>query len=255
MSKSRDQVAYEFRAELRSILRQICDLHRPIERFERDPSRSSNEPQFYVMFNMRPRRKIIGLKIQSKSISHPDERILDAVLELAKSVWHLKDRIVKWLQVCNLMECGGLSKKSIETWVGGNLNLRIAADLANEKKHGENRIRSKLRPSVPLVEFDTSQHGVLEIFYDGAIKEQELLVSNPLPLPFSVPVVSLVTNERIGDAAQILEDAFRSWLPLIRQIGVLVGIDPETIRLRQEIAQLEAANRQMRDHFAKHRST
>jgi len=209
-----DRLAFELRAELRSILRQFDDLRRPISQFARYPDPAPGQPPFCVLFDNGPHRRINGLRAGIKKLSLPDERILDAVLSLAKSIWHLKDRLHQWVQANNLPE-------DVESYAKDCPPLLIAADLANWKKHGRSQNVSVQKPRLELVEFDTSQSGIVEFFYDGAMKEKELLVTNPKPLKFKVPVLIDGGDAQLGDAVEVLTQAFEHWKPLIRTVGAL----------------------------------
>ena len=243
MAKLPESIASEIRVELRSILRQLRDLRTPIQRFERDRNKGPNDPQYYVMFDMQPRMSITGLRLRTKMMSLPDERIIDDVLDLAKSVWHLKDRLQQWVKVASPSARHGVDREGIEVWAKQSSELLLCSDLANEKKHGGCENRSRKRPSVAQVEFDTSASGVVEYFCDGAIGTKELIVSNPVPIGYRIPVTSRVDNAAVGDAVQIIEQAFLHWLPLIRRIGVLDLTDPQTLALRSALSHLESNGR------------
>jgi hypothetical protein len=232
MAKSPQTIASEIRVELRSILRQLHDLRAPIRRFERDLRRGTADPQYYVMFDMHPRLSITGLRLRTKMMSLPDERIIDAVLEVAKSVWHLKDRLQQWVRVCSPLARHGMDRDGIESWAKQSTNLLVCSDLANEKKHGRNENRSGKRPIVAQVEFDTSKSGTIEYYCDGAIGTKELIVENPVPIAFRVPVTSQVDNAIIGEAIEMIQRAFQHWMPLIQKLGLLDLSDPQTLALR-----------------------
>jgi len=224
-----DQLASEIRAELRSILRQFDELRRPISQFARYPNPAPGQPPFRVLFDNGPDRPITGLRTQINKLAVPDERILDAVLSLAKSIWHLKDRLSQWVRGNNLSE-------EVESHAKGCPDLLIAADLANRKKHGRSQNVSGQRPRLELVEFDTSQSGVVEFFYNGAMKEKELLVTNPKPLKFTVPVLTDGDTAPLGDAVEMLAHAFEHWKPLIRKIGALGDVkNPENRQLARRL--------------------
>lgn len=231
--KSQITIASEIRVELRSILRQLRDLRTPIQRFERDTTRGADQPQYYVMFDMQPRLSITGLRLRTRMMSLPDERIIDSVLELAKSIWHLKDRLQQWVKVGSPLVRRGLDRSGIETWAKQSLDLLVCCDLANEKKHGGNENRSRQHPTVGQVEFDTSDSGIIEYYCDGATGTKELIVSNPVPIQFAVPVNSSTEKKVIGEAIDIMERAFKHWVELIRRLGLLDSSDPESLALRR----------------------
>ena len=53
----------EIRREIRSVLRQRDDLRQPLSKFEQNPNTGSGQPPHYVVFDLRPRRRINGLRI------------------------------------------------------------------------------------------------------------------------------------------------------------------------------------------------
>ena len=226
---SMDRIAFELRAELRSILRQFDDVRRPISQFAPYPDAAPGQPPFCVLFDNAPHRRITGPRTQMKKLQLPDERILDAVLSLAKSVWHLKDRLHQWVRANNLPD-------DVESHAKGCPAMLMAADLANWKKHGRSQNVSGRRPRLELVEFDTSQSGVVEFFYNGAMKEKELLVTNPEPLKFTVPVLIDGGDAQLGDAVEMLAQAFEHWKPLIRKVGALGDVkNPENRELARRL--------------------
>ena len=94
-----------------------------------------------------------------------------------------------------------------------------------------NENRSQLDPHVGLVSFDTSKSGAIEMYYDGAMKDKELIVTNPMAIPYSVEILAH-DDSVIGDAREIINDGFKDWLPAIRQLGILSASDRETEALR-----------------------
>jgi hypothetical protein len=226
--RSLERIAAEIRAELRSILRTREELRKPLSDFQLDQRRPPNVPRYYVAFDRRPRRPVQGLRCNAASLTLPDERITDEVLHLAKSLWHLKDRLHQWVKATDM-------GADVDAWWQGSTELRIAADLANQKKHGRHQNQSQLSPYLSEVTFDTSQCGMLELFYDGSMKDKELLVSLPNPIPFSIRVLAGGSGA-IGDVVAILDAAFRHWLPLIQRCGILAGADPESAKLKETLA-------------------
>ncbi|MCY2931839.1 MAG: hypothetical protein NTV86_20570 [Planctomycetota bacterium] len=216
----------EIRAELRSIVRQLEDLRHPIGRFEELPDPTEGQPTLYVHFDDRPRRRINGLRICTPSVALPDERITDAVLSTAQGIWHLKDRLMQW---CKVHGC----PEDVEVYARQSPDLLVCADLANRKKHGRHENRSGCDPRLGVIKFDTSQSGVIELFYDGATKEKGLLVTEPRPLSFSIPVLAADDKTEIGDALGILAGGLQHWKTLIRKVGILEGTDPETVAVKQ----------------------
>lgn len=218
----------EIRRELRSILRLLADLRAPLQKFE--PLKPPPEgPRFYVAFDLRPRRRISGLKLGGLGkLSLPDERIQGAVWEFAERVWHLKDRLHQWVKATG-------DNTDVEAFAETSQKLLMCADLANKKKHGQTENRSKVNPDVGNVNFDTSKSGPVEFFYSGAGKDKELLVTNPVPIRFTVELLIRDGTASLGDAVEIIHQAFTDWLPLIQKLGILSEDDNETKLLREQL--------------------
>ena len=215
--KSADQIAAQIRAELRGILRLRDELRTPLQRFQPVEPTPAGGPSFYVTFDLRPRRRIKGLKLGGiQRLSLPDEQIKAKVAEFTKAVWHLKDRLHQWVRVL-----GGAT--DVDAFATCSKELLICADLANLKKHGRNENRSKLNPQLGNVDFDTSKNGHVEMFYAGASKDKEVIVQHPVPIPYSVQLLIHDGTASMGDAVEIVARGFEAWLPLIRQLGVLEG--------------------------------
>lgn len=238
------ELAAEIRHELRSILRQRDDLRRPLNKFEPVKDPTKGQPPHYVVFHLGPHRSIVGLRTQFNRLTLPDERIIDAVYGFAQSVWHLKDRLKLWIA----------SRKmdlDVEAFAGSNPDLLIVADLANSKKHGPlRRPRSCHTPCLGvltsdehenptdgtgIVSFDTSRSGVAELFYDSARAEKELLVTNRVPIPFTVEILVGDPQTSLGNAVEFIFLAFRGWLPLIEESSVLDSDDRQTQELVNEL--------------------
>ena len=228
-NKRVDSIGAEIRRELRGILRLWNDLHAPLQKFEPLNPSPAEGPRFYVAFDLRPRRRITGLKFSGlPSLSLPDERIQGAVWEFAEHVWHLKDRVHQWVKATG-------DNTDVEAFVKTSQRLLICADLATKKKHGRSENRSRLSPQLGNVNFDTSKSGPIEFFYSGPSKDKELLVANPVPIPFTVGLVVHDGTASLGDAVEIIHQAFTDWLPLIKKLGILSGDDNETKLLREQL--------------------
>ena len=219
-----ERIAKEIRVELRSIIRQIASLRRPLEMFQMMQNRSSGSPKYRVVFDNRPLRKIQGLQICTKRITLPDEKIEDDVLNLTQSVWHLKDRFQQWAKIQSI-------RIDIEAVINQNKHLQVCSDLANKKKHGRTENRSGLSPYLSLVNLDTSKSGVIEIFYDGSFKEKELLVTNDVPIPYTVEILVNDETKSLGNAVDYICKAFHCWLPVIQEMAILNENDPESSEL------------------------
>lgn len=228
------------RTELRTILRQYDELITPLNRFELHPRRSQTEPRFYVAFDCRDRREITGLRTSIKTLVLPDEYILENILRLTQSVWHLKDRLNQLANAKHVLT-------DVAETVMTSDALQICADLANEKKHGACENRSGLSPALGtwteneearregVVEFDTSKSGVLELYYEGSTKTKELLVTNRAPIPFRVDILLNDGTSYRRDAVTVIYDAFKLWLPLIDDLEILDPDDPECDFLRSRL--------------------
>jgi hypothetical protein len=230
MKQSSEQVAVGIYAEVRSIIRQTVELRRPLSMFQQIENVQNTRPIYRVVFDNSPAKNIRGLVIGVRSLTLPDERIQDAMLSLAQSVWHLKDRLSKWCKINRL-------DVDIEQFANGNTKLLVCGDLANTKKHGSKNNRSRLNPMLDLIWFDTSRNGPLEIFYNGKMKEKELHVTNPTPIPYMVPILcGSEVKEKQGkktkkvlaeNAVEYIWEGFQDWLPVIRKIGIFEIGHPE----------------------------
>jgi hypothetical protein len=214
------------RIELRSIIRQHNELRKPFGQFMFLPTRPVSGPRYRVIFDRSDPRKICGLRAKINVIKLPDEDIHSRILHFAQSVWQLKDRLGQWAKATAF-------SVDVDKIAQENCDLLVCADLANQKKHGRNENRSGLAPRLGLVKFDTSKSGVVEFFYDGAIKKKEIFVTEPEPIPFSVDIENYGENGVLGDAVEVIYHAFLGWLPLIRQLKILAADDRESQSLRK----------------------
>ena len=221
----RYELEREIRAELRAIVRQYEELGKPLDRFEFAPGKPRTKPMYYVMFDMRKHWRIQGLVIKVKTIKLPDEAISDRILQLAQSVWHLKDRLRQLSKVSG-------SPVDVEKAVQQSRGILVCGDLANWKKHGASENRSGLNPKLDLIQFDTSRNGLVEFFYDGATKDKELLVEHPQPIPFKVEILIKDGSETLGNAVDFIWKAFQDWIPVISSLGILESEARETQALR-----------------------
>jgi len=222
---SPEKIGGEIKTELRNILHNLCQLLRPIDRFYTSPDRPVGVPRHFVSFDTTPHREVTGLRTNVVQMRFPVETISDRVALLAASAWHLKDRLNHYAKSTR-------SAVDSDAWANGNRNLQICGDLGNQKKHGHNQNASGLNPRLLAeIVFDTSRSGLLEFYYNGATKQRELLVTNPVPIPYRVEVAD-GAGTIIGNAADIIKAGFDHWLPLIKQLGVLAGggRDDEALR-------------------------
>lgn len=223
--RSPERIGGEIKTETRNILNNLCELLRPIDRFYTSSERPVGVPRHFVCFDNTPHREVMGLRTKTLKMSFPVETITDRVALLAASVWHLKDRLNHYAKITN-------AGADCEAWANSDRNLQICGDIGNYKKHGHNQNHSGVNPRlVSEVVFDTSRSGLLEFYYDGATKQRELLVSNPIPIPYRVDVAD-GAGTIIGDAATIIRIGFDYWLPMIHQLGVLAGNGRDDAALR-----------------------
>lgn len=61
------------------------------------------------------------------------------------------------------------------------------------------------------------------------------MVANPVPIPFTVELLIHDGTASLGDAVEIIRQAFTDWLPLIQKLGILSGDDNESKLLREEL--------------------
>jgi len=195
-----EKIAEDIRIELRSILRQKQELSKPIGWFRLINSIPEGKPRYFVVFDKSEFRHIKGLQTNIKELGLPDEGIWDSITNFAMGVWHLKDRLHQWIKINGI-------KVNAESVVDDSLNLKVCADIANSKKHGRSSNRSGLSPTLSLVKFDTSNSGTIEFYYEGDIKNKILLVTNPIPIPYTVDI--MINNEQgtLGNAVKYFSQA------------------------------------------------
>ena len=233
---STEDIAREIRVELRGILRRYFELREPLRHFVRDPLIPLGGTCHYLMIGRgTPCRSHNPLKGSIKCVSVPDERIQHEVLEFAGTVWHLKDRLQRFARA---------TKQAIdlEAHAKGKTDLLVCADLINAKKHSGSDNRSGFSPRLGNVEFDTSQSGVIELRYDGARKLSQIAVTIDMPIPYRVDIEGRDGIAVEEDAVRLIYRAFRVWLPLICDLGILNGDDPESIALRHDLHLPDAAS-------------
>lgn len=201
------------------------DLYAPVQRFE-PITDDDGTTRYYVLFDMHPRKQFTGPKFAClKQWMVPDERIEGEVLAWANAVWHLKDRLYQLAKSIN-------HSVDLDAYANAHPHLLVCADLANMKKHGRNENRSTLNPHLGPIQFDTSKNGSAEFYYDGAMKDKELIVSNPVPIPFRVDVLIGETDNVLGDALDVINNGLLDWFPVIKDLAVLQGDNPEAKALR-----------------------
>jgi hypothetical protein len=231
--RSPERIGGEIKTELRTILHNLCELLRPINRFYTSPDRPVDVPRHFVSFDSTPHREVTGLRVRVLEMRFPVETITDRVATLAASVWHLKDRLNHYAKATG-------SGADPTAWSARCHELKVCGDIGNHKKQGHNQNQSGMSPRlVPEITFDTSRSGVVEYYYDGATKHQELLVSAPVAIPYRVAVADAAGTE-IGTAGDIIRAGFDHWLPLIDQLGVLAAGGRDDLALRDVLYQSRA---------------
>lgn len=191
----------------------------------------SKGPRYYILFDLKPSRPINGLKHKSlNNFSLHDETIQGKVYELAKAVWHLKDRINQWHRFQSI-------KLDVNHTTNNCKELLICSDLANHKKHGRNPNKSGLNPYVGLVNFDLSNNGNTEIYYDGAAKQKEVLVEFNAPVPYTINLNKLDDDTIIDSATTVIMTGFKQWIPILNRIFKNAQ-DRESIYVKSQINEL-----------------
>lgn len=213
--------------ELRSILRQQTDLAIPRREYKLDTSRGDSGPRYYLRRDARPNRVINGLRFKTKTMHLDDEPVIDMALSLSKSLWHFKDYIKKLIST-SCVDC------NLEEELRTKEYLLICADLANRKKHAENKNRSKIDPRIGLVKYDLTQVGEVELFYDGKSKDWELIVTHPNEIPFEVQIEGPGRQVLFTDARQVFCNAFDEWKGILSEHGLLDS-DDETCQMLKKL--------------------
>lgn len=233
-------ISQEIRSELRRIIRKYNELTRPLQLFRVVDTRPDGAPKYQVCFDLYPHEPTgSGLRMSSKKVCQPDERLQDLVYDFAGSVWHLKDRLHAWGRARSLLY---VKPKRIEDHAKDSPELLITADLITRKKHAAHENRSGIDPCLDVIQLDTSASGRIEYWYNGAVKETILLVTDPTPIPFCIDICEgnglgqpksdpPLPEERIGNAANVIWTGFRHWIPLIKEFKIFTSGDPEYIAL------------------------
>jgi hypothetical protein len=229
-----DELGYDIRSEMRRIIRKWSELSAPFSDFMTLPERSDGEPRHQVMLHRGCNLwSGGGFKLKVRTLAFPDERLEDSVFDLLRAVWHLSDRLKLWTRAHGITE-------EVDRFGMRSKELRVCSDLVNRKKHFRDSNESGLFPFLDVPHFDTSQSGVIEFQYNGAIKESALLVSNPTPLRATISVYSdemdgsvrkaapRPSERRIGDAVELAWKGFRHWMVLIDRVGVLTPHGDDT---------------------------
>lgn len=232
--RSPEHIGGEIKAEIRNILHNLCELLRPLNHFYTSPDRPIGVPRHFVCFDRSVHHEVTGLRTNMLKLTMPIEPLAERAALTAAAVWHLKDRLNHYAKATG-------SEADTTAWANGNLNTRICGDLGNHKKHGHNQNHSGLSPMLADgVELDLSKSGLIEMYYNGATKAQELLVSNLTPIPFRIDVVD-PKEVVLGNSTDIIRDGFDHWLPLIDQLGILAGSGNDDLALRDVLFPAKSA--------------
>lgn len=231
-----ETAGHALRSEVRRSLRKLHALTSPLAYLLSVPNRNDNEPRFFVCLNVAdPPHDISGLRLCLPELVIPEERIEDLVYDLARSIWQMADYIRAYSRKTN-------RQPQIKATLANSIDLLIAGDLTNHKKHIKFGTLSGTRPTVDRVCFDTSNSGTVELFYDGAAKRAAILTSHPSPINFRVPIMRAVDGpmaidseawrdmEELGSSAKIMANALLAWRDTFSEIGLFDDCDsnPET---------------------------
>lgn len=207
-------MAAEIRKELRGILRRVDELRRPLTP-ELLEGISDGEPRYLLR----------------KAAAH--EAIHEDVIALAGMVWHLKDRLKRWMAASNL-EC----QPTIEELAAAHTPLLVCCDLIDSKKHGGSSNRSGYAPCVGGISFQPD--GMTALRYDGALKASDIRVMKPNPIPYTVEIVSGDGKATFGPAIDLICQAFEQWQVVMVKTDLLAGNDVENTQLRRLLSRLDA---------------
>lgn len=230
------EIGEKLRAALRSIVRDWRALRNPLPVDAISPRPGSGAQSFQVR----------GAE------SHED--LLERAIKLAGRVWQLKDGLIKWLAarpsfriVVTDANTGSVfvgtggegAERTIEETAKLSLWLLLCADLYNTHKHYDNCNRSGYQPFLNGVHFDTSKAGGMGIRFDGATKTGEMTVANATPIPVRIEVASRNHPVSFGDAIVVIGRAFQHWVPLVRQMGLLVPPDRADVAILDDLIAFE----------------
>jgi hypothetical protein len=218
------QLVSAVRAEMRSIIRQLDKLRKPLPATKLDPNNTDPEPRYLV------------------EGTESYEEIQEQTLRLAGSVWHLKDRLKKYIRVSGLKignpdATGNMVESTIEDEAAKDVNFLLCGDLFNRKKHEDHDNRSGYDPI--LGGFHLVTGGLCGIYYDGATKQGQIFAYKPTEMEYWVDIISTDGIHKFGNALMIIARAFCYWLPLIHQLGILVEGDKESESIIRELPRIE----------------
>ncbi len=208
-----DQMAAEIRKELRGILRRIDNLRCPLTP-RLVESRPEGEPRYYLE--------------KASTV----EAIEEEVITLAGMVWHLKDRLNRWMSAAMLT-----SIPTVEEMANSEVLLQICGDLIDSKKHGGGTNRSGYAPQVGGFSF--YPNGQIALRYDGALRMGEFFVETAKPIPFDIRIQTGDGSGHFGSAVDLITKAFDIWKRLIEKTDLLAGDNPENTELRRLLQRFE----------------
>jgi hypothetical protein len=177
------------------------------------------------------------------------EAIQARVIDFAGLVWQVKDGLINWLADHPTLKLpvgpfqiagGSRAVTSVEEWAKLSLPLMLCADLYNTHKHYDDCNRSGHKPFLNGVAFDGSKAGAWGIYYNGARKTGDLLVTNRMPVPMRVELHSGTQPVDFGDAVIVIGNGFRHWIPVIRGMGLLAPNGLEDRAILDDLANMEA---------------
>lgn len=218
---------------LRSITGDLKLLRQPL-RTRHIPQRPITKPQYLVELpdtDWGDLRDIDGLRSHVRSITVPDETLLQIHYELAGRIWNLGESLQKWVQAKNGGSGCGFNVFSAQVTV----EVQICRDLTNRNKHTSDNNSSGTNPALSSVNFDFERNGEKDFYYNGATKRSIIYVALPTPIPFWVDVVNETTEAVVGRALQIYSKAFDHWLCIIRKVGILDQNDREAQSLKKQL--------------------
>lgn len=225
-----EEIAASIRQQLRSIVRLIWDLRRPL--IASDTVEVADGPCWIVPIEPGAGWSGSGLRLPGlPQLSVPDERVVDQGYELAGHIYHLKHRLHQFVKRSERPSRSTHHQLHVTRVVDRSNDLLVCGDLINLKKHGRNENHSKRMPSLGNVIYDTNACGPVEVQYDGSNKATALLASTSNPVARSI---ELLSNGELWrpNALEIFTAAIESWRPLIEATGLLTGSDSESEFLR-----------------------
>jgi len=144
------------------------------------------------------------------------------LLGYAGAIYHFKERLAAWVKK------RGIAVKITEI-AESNTPLLVCGDLFNTKKHGGNENRSKLFPELSGMKLLTAGSPI-GIRFDGTMKTGDL----DRAVPYVIEI-HCSENRTLGNAVRFVSKAFSVWIPIMKQIGLLVRTNNVDTRLLDEL--------------------